>query len=195
VYYLAYNDFWPGNVFRFLLIHYIVWLLPFGLLYAYLSLRLAWNELGIRLTAALLLLSAILFLVPNIVVKPVGGHYRRVPAVLSKEPSEATFEGPKEEFDILLLAGVQTWDIDLWLDNRRLQIRRDFQFALPVGGREAVLLFYSPQQASTVRVRTGTGNASSALFLHRHWTATLRHPRTFLLRLPDELRFTSTLPR
>lgn len=27
--YLAYNDFWPFNILRFFLIHYLVWTLPF----------------------------------------------------------------------------------------------------------------------------------------------------------------------
>jgi hypothetical protein len=196
LYYLAYNDFGPGNVFRFLAVHYIVWLLPFCLFYAYLTLRLAWKELGILPTAALLLLSAMLFLLPNIVVNPAGG---RVPAVLSTGPNEVTFAGPGKEFDILLLAGVQTWDIDVWFDQRQLQMRRDFQMTLPEKGPGAALLFYSPQRAGTVRVRMNHPGAESslasanALYGNRQWSITLRDPRTFLLRLPDILRFTNTL--
>ena len=41
--YCAFNDFWPGNIFRFHLIHYFVWTLPLLALLSYLAVKEAWT--------------------------------------------------------------------------------------------------------------------------------------------------------
>jgi hypothetical protein len=53
--YFAYNDFWPGNMFRYQLIHYLFWTFPFFALLSYLSLREAWKDRIGRLSFALIL--------------------------------------------------------------------------------------------------------------------------------------------
>lgn len=44
VIYFAYNDFWPGNIFRYHLIHYLFWTLPLLALITYVGLREAWKD-------------------------------------------------------------------------------------------------------------------------------------------------------
>lgn len=46
VIYLSYNDLWPGNIFIYLLFHYLFWTLPLLALLAYLSLKEAWRFRG-----------------------------------------------------------------------------------------------------------------------------------------------------
>jgi hypothetical protein len=198
LYYLAFNDFLPSNVFRFQLIHYLLWVLPFFCLYAYLSFRFAWLDLGILPTMALLVASAMVFLLPNITIHPINGLNRRAPAVLSAEPGVVTFEAPKDPFDILFFAGLHTTNVEVWLDTRKLQWRRDVQVALPESGPGLSLLFYSPQRVGSVRVRASGDTANSlastsALYYNRKWSVTFRNPRTFLANLPADLRFTDTL--
>ena len=57
--YLEYNDFWPSNVFRYQLVHYLVWALPLLALIAYAGLRDCWK---LRVTRwSLLSIPAFLF--------------------------------------------------------------------------------------------------------------------------------------
>jgi len=44
VIYFAYNDFWPGNVFLYHLIHYLLWTLPVLALITYVGLKEAWKD-------------------------------------------------------------------------------------------------------------------------------------------------------
>src|ERR1039458_3506016 len=53
-YFLAYNDYWVSNAFKFHGIRVWLWLIPFVGLYAYLTFRLAWRSLGWVATALLL---------------------------------------------------------------------------------------------------------------------------------------------
>jgi hypothetical protein len=41
--YLSYNDFWPTNIYRYLLIHYLVWTFPLLALLLYAGLKGAWS--------------------------------------------------------------------------------------------------------------------------------------------------------
>jgi hypothetical protein len=42
--YFAYNDFWPGNIFLYHLVHYLVWTFPLFALITYVGLREAWKD-------------------------------------------------------------------------------------------------------------------------------------------------------
>jgi len=43
VLYFQFNDFWPHNLFRFLLVHYLFWTFPLLALFAYLGVKEAWK--------------------------------------------------------------------------------------------------------------------------------------------------------
>lgn len=43
VIYFQFNDFWPGNLFRYRLVHYLAWTFPILALFAYLGIREAWR--------------------------------------------------------------------------------------------------------------------------------------------------------
>jgi hypothetical protein len=53
--YFAYNDFWPGNMFRYHLIHYLFWTFPILGLLVYIGLREAWRDRIGRFSFALIL--------------------------------------------------------------------------------------------------------------------------------------------
>jgi hypothetical protein len=53
--YFCYNDFWPGNVFRYHLIHYLFWTLPLLALLTYVGFREAWKDRIGRWSLALIL--------------------------------------------------------------------------------------------------------------------------------------------
>jgi hypothetical protein len=61
--YLEYNDFWPSNVFRYQLVHYLVWALPLLALIAYAGLRDCWK---LRVTRWSLLSIPASFLWPQV---------------------------------------------------------------------------------------------------------------------------------
>jgi hypothetical protein len=42
--YFAYNDFWPGNIFRYHLIHYLFWTFPLLALLTYVGFREGWKD-------------------------------------------------------------------------------------------------------------------------------------------------------
>jgi hypothetical protein len=42
--YFAYNDFWPGNIFAYHLVHYLAWTFPLLALVTYVGLREAWKD-------------------------------------------------------------------------------------------------------------------------------------------------------
>ena len=42
--YFQFNDFWPGNMFKYLVVHYLVWTFPLLALLAYLAIRDAWKS-------------------------------------------------------------------------------------------------------------------------------------------------------
>jgi hypothetical protein len=54
IYFLAFNDYWITNVFKFGNIRYWLWLLPFLWLYTYLTVTRAWRSLGWIATCALI---------------------------------------------------------------------------------------------------------------------------------------------
>lgn len=58
--YVAFNDFWPSNVFRYYLIHYLAWTVPLLALLGYLGLKEAWHFRAGRWSFLL----ALLFLLP-----------------------------------------------------------------------------------------------------------------------------------
>jgi hypothetical protein len=53
--YFAYNDFWPGNMFRYHLIHYLFWTFPILALFVYVGLREAWKDRIGRFSCVLIL--------------------------------------------------------------------------------------------------------------------------------------------
>lgn len=53
--YFAYNDFWPGNIFLYHLIHYLAWTFPLLALLTYAGLRNAWRDRTGRWSLGLIL--------------------------------------------------------------------------------------------------------------------------------------------
>jgi hypothetical protein len=59
--YINYNDLWPGNLYHYHLIHYLVWTLPLLWLMAYVGLRTALTDRFGRVTLATVFLLALFF--------------------------------------------------------------------------------------------------------------------------------------
>jgi hypothetical protein len=99
--YLSFNDFWPFNVMRFSLIHYIVWLLPVmtaaGLAGAVLLVRRReWTTLGVAAAVALAL-----------------ACYRVEPRLVAAEAIGVTADGPSTTYTLSFDRPVELDAIDI----------------------------------------------------------------------------------
>jgi hypothetical protein len=89
--YLSFNDFWPGNIFRYHLIHYLFWTFPILALLAYLSVREGWKDrvgrIGYVLILPILIPACFLSMKENLlgqVTLPATANLSLPPAGLSK---------------------------------------------------------------------------------------------------------------
>jgi hypothetical protein len=211
LYCLAYNEFLPLNVFQNKLIHYIAWVLPFFLLYAYLSFRSAWSALGGWWTLGLFAVSAMVFLAPDVVVKllPDSPVDHRAVAVLATGIREGEclpsgdsscimeFAGPKEGFNVMLLDELivpEAAIAEVRLDQRVLLPKKGFRPVSREGSPGMSVLFYGAERAKAVRVLLKGVAATSPMaagvrYYRTQWSLTLRNPRTLLRKLDPELYY------
>ena len=180
LYFLAYNDFWISNAFKYQGIRYWLWLIPFLCLYSYLSLRFAWQRLGWRLAVALLVVPAFIWILPRMAIRrvnwelarssgysdsgasatsdssqdPMGFSWRCKP-----DPSDGSctmsveFARPAE-FDIVELRGIQASKLlysKIWLDNQISPTFRD-HFASDAPDGQTYVVFYGRKRARSIRL-------------------------------------------
>lgn len=206
VYFLAYNDFWISQAFKYDSMRYWLWLIPFCALYAYLSIRFAWQELGWIKTAALLLIPILLWTLPNMDIRPVKSQLAMSAA--SQPPSPDTT--PKDQipfpwacapapdgsceisinlaqpadFDILKLRGipqVKVIYVTVFVDGRKsLHFHDLFTSDAPDG--ETYLIFYRSKHGKSIRVIIPRADGNNQLSIssfglaRRHIGLALRNP-------------------
>lgn len=97
--YFEFNDFWPSNLFRYLLIHYLVWTLPLLLLIAYIGLREVARsrlvQLSLGLTAILVFVLWLLTTKLEVTDQHIGAvpTIGQIPASPSQPVDWVLFEG------------------------------------------------------------------------------------------------------
>jgi len=155
--YFEFNDFWPSNLFRYLLVHYLVWTLPLLLLIAYIGLR----EVGrSRLIQSSLGLTAILVLALWLLttkLEVTGQHVSEVP-MSGQIPAS-----PAQPVDWILFEGV-TRAPKLHSGSRPLQERVDYVEPVRPNGiflllakntRQAALTYDASEPGALKKVQYG----------------------------------------
>jgi len=178
LYFLAYNDFWIANLFRYGAIRYWLWIVPFCCLYSYMTIRFAWRKLGWIKTAVLILIPLLTCTVPRIGIRP--ARWKLLPSMGPAQPSfpdalardqrqsgwvcqagsggscgtDLAFVVPVS-FDILKLQGVfppgsLNFAI-VWVDNQKNQNFHDF-IAAEGPNAQYNLIFYGRKRGKSVRL-------------------------------------------
>jgi hypothetical protein len=129
--YFAYNDFWPGNVFRYHLVHYLFWTFPLLALLVYVGLREAWKDRLGRFSFALILP----ILVPVCFLTLKENVLGRIPAPTSTKRTVPP--AGESRLDWILLAGAATKQ-DPFKSEFNLAAFQDF---LTIGRTDGRLVF------------------------------------------------------
>jgi hypothetical protein len=181
VYFLAYNDFWIANAFRYQGIRYWLWLVPFFCLYAYMSFRFAWRKLGWTLTVVLLAVPVFIWIVPRMAIRrvnweqalsstPSGLGTERLGGDLSKDTPAFTWSCKPNssdgscsmslefarpvQFDIVELRGIQAIKLlyaKVWIDNQMSPMFRD-HFTSDAPDGQAYVIFYARKRGRSFRM-------------------------------------------
>ena len=155
--YFEFNDFWPSNLFRYLLIHYLVWTLPLLFLIAYVGLREVARSRLIQLSLGLtaILVFALWLLTTKLEVT--GQHISAVPPI-GQIPAS-----PAQPVDWVLFEGV-TRAPKLQNGARSLQPRLDYAAPIRPKGiflllarnaRESVLTYDASEAGALEKVQYG----------------------------------------
>lgn len=96
--YFAFNDFWPRNIYRFHVIHYLVWTLPLIMLFAYVGVRDGWRIPRIRWTLLSIPAVGVFVLCYRLVEVPLervnaAGPQMEIPSQISRRPDWLVFIG------------------------------------------------------------------------------------------------------
>lgn len=175
--YLAFNDFWSRNLFRYHVIHYLIWTLPLIALFAYLGLRDGWRVPGIRWTfvsipvlGGFLLCYRLVELPLEHVDAPPGGQVE-IPSQLARRP------------DWLAFSGATTLPPKLFSGHRELQAFVDY---VPRFDGSAVLL--APHVKMPITVRDTTLTAIDTGQLRSRFTLPRRIAASSLPKQPESFR-------
>jgi hypothetical protein len=98
VLYFAFNDFWPRNIYRFHVIHYLVWTLPLIMLFAYIGVRDGWRIPRIRWSLLSIPAVGVFLLCYRLVEVPLerieaAGPQMEIPSQISRRPDWLVFIG------------------------------------------------------------------------------------------------------
>ncbi len=145
--YFAFNDFWPRNVFRFHVIHYLVWTLPLLMLLAYIGLRDGWRIPRIRWVLLSIPALGVFLLCYRVVEVPLerieAGSRTEVPSQMGRRPDWLVFVGAAQP-------------PKLFSDGRELVPYLDY---VPRFGGTAVLL--APHVKMPIAVNAAEGQLSA----------------------------------
>jgi hypothetical protein len=192
-YFLAYNDYWVSNAFKFHGVRVWLWLIPFVGLYAYLTFRLAWRSLGWVATALLLVGPLVFWDAVGMEIRPVfwepapvadSGCPAKVTPASDLSDDDATTGWRCEpgadgscsmvlefrkaaEFDMLTLEGIPSSKLlyaNLWLDGQPNRMFYERYSSDGPDGR-ALLIFYRRQTARSLRLTIPPPDAGNQLWV------------------------------
>ncbi|HLH02215.1 MAG TPA: hypothetical protein VKX25_05565 [Bryobacteraceae bacterium] len=192
LYFFSYNDFWISHIFVFGAMRYILWVVPFCFLYAYLSIRLAWRVLGVPLTLGLMILPILLWSLPQLSLYNVAyqlpeskpSAWPCIPGAGRTCHLHMEFAEP-EDFDVIKVRGTReetlTWSTAS-LDGHREQMFRDY-YAGDESNGETYIFFYTRQKTRSIdlTVSSEVGPVPSFVFSNLQLA---RYRLGFALRSP-----------
>ncbi|HYJ06861.1 MAG TPA: hypothetical protein VEX43_17145 [Chthoniobacterales bacterium] len=155
--YFEFNDFWPSNLFRYLLIHYLVWTLPLLFLIAYLGLRDVARSRLVQLSLGLTAILVFALWLLTTQLKVTGQQAGAVPAI-GQIPAS-----PAEPVDWVLFEGV-TSAPKLQSGSRSLKPRLDYVepgrpkgvfLLLARNARQATLTYDASEAGALEKVQYG----------------------------------------
>lgn len=164
--YCAYNDFWPANIFKYHLIHYLLWTLPLLALLAYLAIKEAWKFRSGRWGLAFSLLALLVWAVVTLTAHP----YPANPSSAREIPGS-----PARPVDWIVFQGAPTAP-RLEQRGNALHHFSDFIIARKTDG-VAILLGNKARQETTVVSADDASSISSVVFGRLSWR--LKWPRPF----------------
>ncbi len=180
-YFLAYNDFWISNAFKYQGIRYWIWLVPFGCLYSYLSFRVAWRELGWTATTLLLAMPVLIWIVPRMSIRPVKWELESSSSLRNLKTNETAGDVSKDssgfnwsckpdpadgacsmsvnlahpvQFNIVELRGIRSIKLlyaKLWIDDQMSPMFRD-HFTSDAPDGQAYIIFYGRKRGRSIRL-------------------------------------------
>ena len=122
VLYFQFNDFWPGNLFKYLVVHYLVWTFPILALLAYLAVREAWKfPLGRWSFGLMLLLGVTMWLLT--IREEVDGRVAGPPPAIGELTASVA-----QPIDWVFFRGLQDTP---QLENRHRKLRPMIDFVYP----------------------------------------------------------------
>ena len=195
VYFLAFNDYWISNAFKFQGIRYWLWLIPFIGLYAYLTFTRAWRSLGWIPTCVLIAVPLALWGTIRMEIRPVlaepaspadsgpAGGSHCIPDTQGSCTLLLQFAKPVD-FDILKLQGTPPANLlyaRVWVDGQLNPMFRSHYLSTGGDGQD-IIIFYRRQRGRSIRVTIPPPYAADApdvtgvRFYQREWKLSLNHP-------------------
>lgn len=203
VYFLAFNDYWISNAFKYQGIRYWLWLIPFIGLYAYLTFTRAWRSLGWIPTCLLIAAPLAMWGTIRMDINPVSAEpaspadsepassWRCLPDAPGSCTILLEFRKPVE-FDMLKLQGMPARSLlyaRVWLDGQLNPMFRSH--GVTTGGDgHAIIVFYRRQQCTSLRLTIPPPDAAQTLVVtgvqayQREWKVSLKHPLRAIIRKP-----------
>lgn len=173
LYFLAYNDFWIAQLFRYGAVRYWLWLIPFWCFFAYLSFRFAWRELGWLRTSLMIAVPVLAWTLPELRQRQVShqlaaGSAESIPCQPAPDRScSLSFSLVQPaDFDILSIRGVSSYYLtyaEVYVDQRKTIRFRDF-FTSDGPDGKTLLMFYRRQHGSTFKIVAPTLNGNVQQF-------------------------------
>jgi hypothetical protein len=195
IYFLAFNDYWISNAFKFLGIRYWLWLIPFIGLYTYLTFTQAWRSLGSIPTCLLISVPLALWATIRMEIHPV---LEALPLAASAAPPAGWHCMPDAqgactlfidlakpvEFDILKLQGMPPANLlyaRIWIDGQLNPMFRSHYLSSGGDGQD-IIIFYRRQHGRSLRVTIPPPDAANTpvvtgvRFYQREWKVAFEHP-------------------